>query len=77
MKKTVAGVVILIWLFSGCVTIKRLFAPKFVADGVHTNASKMTESQCLACHREGKEEAPVAPKSMLKRKNCIRCHLKK
>ena len=76
MKKIVIGAVIVVWIFSGCVTFKRAFAPKFLAEGVHATAEEMTEFQCLECHREGKDQAPIAPKSMLKRENCIRCHLK-
>ena len=75
MKKIVIGLIIVVWIFSNCVTIKRAFAPKFTAEGVHENAEEMTEGQCLDCHREGKDQAPIAPKSMLNRKNCILCHL--
>ncbi len=76
MKKIVIGTLIIVWIFSSCVTLKRQFAPKFEAKGIHENAEKMTEAQCLDCHREGKEDAPKAPKSMLERKYCIACHLK-
>ncbi len=76
MKKIVIGALTVVWLFGGCVTLKRQFAPKFEAQGVHENAEEMTEVQCLDCHRDGKESAPMAPKSMLERKNCIACHLK-
>ena len=70
------GFVIVVWIFNSCTGLKRQFAPKFVAEGVHVGAEKMTEIQCLECHRNGKDSAPVAPKSMLERKNCIQCHLK-
>ncbi len=76
MNKIVIGVITVVFLFSSCVSFKRIFAPKFVAEGVHANAEEMTEFQCLECHREGKDQAPIAPKSMLERENCIRCHLK-
>jgi hypothetical protein len=76
MKKIVIGVVIVLGIFSSCVTFKHAFAPKFSAEGVHANAEEMTEFQCLECHREGKDKTPIAPKSMLERENCIRCHLK-
>jgi hypothetical protein len=76
MKLKITGVLILIGLSGGCVTLQRPFAPKFTATGVHENASTMTEEDCLSCHRNGKDSAPIAPKSMLDRKNCIACHLK-
>lgn len=76
MKKIIIGLVIVVWIFSSCASLKRTFAPKFTAEGVHINAEEMTETQCLECHREGKDQAPIAPKSMLKKKNCIGCHLK-
>ena len=70
-------IIILVCLSGACVTGTGLFAPKFVIEGVHLDAGEMTENQCLECHRDGKEGAPIAPKAMLDRKNCIRCHLKK
>jgi hypothetical protein len=76
MKKIAAAVLAVVWLFSGCATLKRQFAPKFEAKGIHDKAEEMTETQCLDCHREGKEGAPKAPESMLERKNCVLCHLK-
>ncbi|MFC2165658.1 hypothetical protein ACFLT2_11760 [Acidobacteriota bacterium] len=76
MKLKMAGVLILIGLACGCVTLQRSFAPKFTATGNHENAPNMTETDCLSCHRAGKDNAPIAPKSMLDRKNCIACHLK-
>lgn len=70
-------IIALVCLSGACVTGTGLFAPKFAAKGVHFNAREMTENQCLECHRDGKEGAPIAPRAMLDRKNCIRCHLKK
>lgn len=68
--------VFVISLYAGCAAIQRYFAPKFTEEGVHTGARKMSENQCLDCHREGQEGAPKAPEKMLKRKKCVRCHLK-
>jgi len=76
MKLKIAGIFVLVGLSCGCVTLQRPFAPKFAATVVHDNAPSMTESECLSCHREGKDGAPIAPKSMLDRKNCNACHLK-
>jgi thioredoxin-related protein len=76
MKKMGIIVLIVLWIFSSCLSLKRQFAPKFEATGSHERAEEMTEVQCLDCHRDGKERAPKAPKSMLERKNCIFCHLK-
>jgi len=69
-------VIALVCLSGACVTGSGLFAPKFIAEGVHLDAREMTENQCLKCHRDGKDGVPIAPKAMLNRKNCIRCHLK-
>lgn len=76
MKQKIAGIFILLGISWSCVTLQRSFAPKFTATGIHKNAPNMTEKECLSCHREGKEGAPIAPKAMLNRKNCITCHLK-
>jgi hypothetical protein len=76
MKRKSIGIIVLIGLCCGCATLQRSFAPKFTATGVHENAQNMTEEECLSCHREGKDGAPKAPKSMLDRKNCSACHLK-
>jgi hypothetical protein len=76
MKLKMMGIFVLIGMSCGCVTFQRPFAPKFMATGVHEKARSMTEAECLSCHREGKEDAPIAPKAMLDRKNCIACHLK-
>ncbi len=70
-------VIALVCLSGACVTGTGLFTPKFAAEGAHLDAREMTENQCLECHRDGKEGAPIAPRAMLGRKNCIRCHLKK
>ncbi len=69
-------VIALVCLSGACVTGSGLFAPKFIAEGVHLDAKEMTENQCLECHRDGKDGVPIAPKAMLNRENCIRCHLK-
>ena len=76
MHKRTAGLVLSIMLLAGCATISRLGAPQFEATGVHSKAAAMTESECLGCHTGGTAGAPIAPRAMLNRKNCIRCHLK-
>lgn len=59
-----------------CATFERYGAPKFRAEGVHETAAKMTPKDCFSCHLEGKDSAPVAPKSMVGREDCNWCHLK-
>ena len=76
MRQKMVGILVVIGLACGCVTFQRTFAPKFRATGIHDNAQNMTETECLSCHQEGIEGAPIAPESMLDRKNCIACHLK-
>jgi len=76
MKLKIMGIIVLSGVSFCCVIFQRPFAPKFMATGVHENARNMSEAECLSCHRDGKEGAPIAPKSMLERKNCNACHLK-
>jgi hypothetical protein len=70
LKKVVAGTAFAA-LYIGCAS---LLAPRITDTDIHHMVSKREE--CLSCHREGKEGAPVAPDRMLEpdRQNCVRCH---
>lgn len=77
LTRRISLIVGMVGLCGSCTWIQRRFAPMFTEQGVHAEASQMSEERCLSCHREGLQEAPKAPEKMLKRKKCIRCHLKK
>ncbi len=63
-----------IGVFILCLGCAATFAPRITDTLVHRYVIVKTE--CLSCHLEGKNGAPVVPARMLQddRRNCIRCH---